>query len=88
VTANNTLAYDESGRLFVDDGFAVINDFATGVDKIQLIGSLRDYSFANNTNVIGSSANDLTILGNNESTTIAVILDNINFNEFADMLFI
>jgi Ca2+-binding RTX toxin-like protein len=56
------------------NGYAVIQDFSYGSDKIQVRGSLSNYNLKRDINLVGSGASDTTIFYGNE--LIGVVQDN------------
>lgn len=56
------------------NGYAIINDFTYGWDKIQVKGSLNNYQLKTDMNLVGSSASDTAIFYGNE--LIGVVRDN------------
>ncbi|KST65049.1 calcium-binding protein [Mastigocoleus testarum] len=75
-TGADTFVLGESGSIFYDDAglldLASIEDFVSGEDKIQLTGSLGDYSFLN----LGST--NLIISGNDLIASVNATIDTAN----------
>ncbi len=71
---------------YLGNGYAIIEDFSQGTDKLAVHGSLSDYTLTTNRDIVGGSAND-TILSY-QGNWIAVLEDATVSLNTGDLYFI
>jgi Ca2+-binding RTX toxin-like protein len=76
---------DRVGSYYLGAGYAIITDFKSGTDKLEVSGTRNNYSFKQG-NWVGNSRPDTEILFNNN--VIAILQDTTSINIVRDFAFV